>query len=166
MCGIVHSIVFDSNVVDATLRHIVWCFVAHWLQILTTLQKEMPVLHLMYVHIGSGKATIFRSAWSSRSREEKVGRNGDQAKRMKKVPCLTLPLALQCHNLCWSKRRLYMTPIPRPFATRPQCEFSQISRKAVRYAMNVFFHCTVVGGVAGAARTGGLHTLANATMQQ
>ena len=38
-------------------------------------------------------------------RVEKVGKNGDQAMRMKKVLCLTLPLASQCHNFCSSKRR-------------------------------------------------------------
>ena len=47
------------------------------------------------------------------------------------------------HNLCWSKRRRYMTQGPRPVATVPHCEFSERSRKAVRYAM-VPSHCTVV----------------------
>ena len=68
--------------------------------------------------------------------------------------------------LCWSMRRLHVTPSPRPTTTRPHCEFSEISRKAVIKALEVPSHCTFVGRVAEAVRTGGLRTLANATTQQ
>ena len=59
---------------------------------------------------------------------------------------------------------MYRTTSPCPTATRPYCEFSEISRKAVRYATDVPSHCTVVGEVAGAVRTSDLHTWANAIM--
>ena len=58
-----------------------------------------------------------------------------------------------------------MTPNPRPTVTRPQLEFSEVSQKAVRYAMDMPAHCAFVGGVAGAVRTCGLQTLANAIVQ-
>ena len=112
----------------------------------------------------SARLALFCPNLQIRSRQSldwKVGRNGVHAMRMKKVPCLTLPLALSCRNSCWSKRRPYMTPSPRPTATRPRCEFSEMFRKAVRYAMDVPSHCTFVRGVTGAVRTGGLHTLAS-----
>ena len=49
--------------------------------------------------------------------QEKFGRDWDQAMRMEKVLCLTLPLALQCIHFCWIKRPLYMTPSPHPTVT-------------------------------------------------
>ena len=77
------------------------------------------------------------------SREEKVGRNGDHAMLMKNVPCSTLPLALPCHNFAG------VSDSPSPTATRPHGEFSEMSRNAIRCAMDVPSHCTFVGGVAG-----------------
>ena len=59
-----------------------------------------------------------------------------------------------------------MTSSPHQTATRPRRELSEISRKGVRQAMGVPSHFTFVGGVAVAVRTGGLHTLANAILQQ
>ena len=59
-----------------------------------------------------------------------------------------------------------MTSSPHQTATRPRRELSEIHQKAARHAMDVPSHFTIVGGVAVAVRTGGLHTLANAILQQ
>ena len=66
--------------------------------------------------------------WPRRSREEKVG-----AWAWLRIETHPVLLATALH--------MTRAPSSRPTSTRPHCEFSEISRKAVRCAVDAPLHC-------------------------